>query len=44
MSNVDLEKLIKDSVRSLKPYSTENIRSEVKLHANESPFPPTNEL
>ena len=44
MSNVDLEKLIKDSVRSLKPYSTENIQSEVKLHANESPFPPTKEL
>ena len=44
MSNVDLGKLIKDNVRSLKAYSIENVRSEVKLHANESPFPPPKEL
>ena len=44
MSNVDLGKLIKENVRSLKPYSIENIRTEVKLHANESPFPPSKEL
>jgi histidinol-phosphate aminotransferase len=44
MSNLDLAKLIKEDVRSLKPYAVENIQSEVKLHANESPFPPSKEL
>ena len=44
MSNVDLKKLIKESIRSLSPYSTESIQSEIKLHANESPFPPPKEL
>jgi histidinol-phosphate aminotransferase len=44
MSNIDLIKLIKDNVLSLKPYAIESIRSEIKLHANESPFPPTKEF
>jgi histidinol-phosphate aminotransferase len=44
MSNIDLIKLIKDNVLSLKPYAIESIRSEIKLHANESPFPPSKEL
>ena len=44
MSSVDLTKLINQNVRSLKPYTTENVRSEIKLHANESPFPPSKEL
>ena len=44
MSSVDLAKLIKENVRSLKPYAVENIQSEIKLHANESPFPPSKEL
>jgi histidinol-phosphate aminotransferase len=44
MSSIDLAKLIKENVRSLKPYAVENIQSEIKLHANESPFPPSKEL
>ena len=44
MSNVDLMKLIQENVRSLKSYHVENIDCEVKLHANENPFPTSNEL
>ena len=44
MSSVDLTKLIKENIYSLKPYAVENIQSEIKLHANESPFPPSKEL
>ena len=44
MSNVDLMNLIQSNVRSLKPYHVENIDCEVKLHANENPFPSSGEL
>ena len=44
MSTVNLTKLIQGNVRSLKPYHVESINCEVKLHANESPFPPSKEL
>jgi len=44
MSSVDLTSLIQGNVRSLKPYHMENIDCEVKLHANENPFPPSKEL
>ena len=44
MSNVDLMKLIQENVRSLKSYHVENNDCEVKLHANENPFPTSNEL
>lgn len=44
MSSVNLLNLIQDRVRSLKPYHVENIDCEVKLHANENPFPPSEEL
>ncbi len=36
--------LVKKKVRSLKPYQVENIDCEVKLHANESAFPPPPEI
>ena len=44
MANVDLMQLIKSKVRSLKPYQVENIDCEIKLHANESAFPPPPEV
>ena len=44
MSTVDLIKLIQDNVRSLKPYHVDNVNCEIKLHANENPFPPSKEL
>lgn len=44
MSSVNLKRLIQDNVRSLKPYQVENIDCEIKLHANENPFPPSKEL
>ncbi|MCH8156815.1 MAG: histidinol-phosphate transaminase [Nitrospinae bacterium] len=44
MSNVDLMSLVQGKVRSLKPYQMENINCAVKLHANENPFPPPEEL
>ena len=44
MSNVDLINLIQNNVCSLKPYQVENIDCEIKLHANENPFPPSKEL
>lgn len=44
MSHIDLNKLVKENIRTLKPYSVENIQCEVKLHANENPFPPSKEL
>ncbi len=44
MSNVDLMNLIQSNVRSLKPYHVENIDCEIKLHANENPFSPSDEL
>jgi len=36
--------LVKNKVRSLKPYQVENIDCEIKLHANESAFPPPPEI
>ncbi|HJO57027.1 MAG TPA: histidinol-phosphate transaminase, partial [Nitrospinaceae bacterium] len=44
MSNVDLMNLIQGNIRALKPYHVENIDCDVKLHANENPFPPSEEL
>ena len=40
MANVNLEALVRERVKSLKPYHVENFDCEIKLHANESPFPP----
>ncbi len=39
MANVDLLALVKDKVKTLKPYHVENVDCPVKLHANENSFP-----
>jgi len=39
MSTVDLEELVRGKIKSLKAYHVENFDCEVKLHANENPFP-----
>jgi len=44
MSSVDLMKLTQGNVLSLKPYHVESTDCEIKLHANENPFPPSKEL
>ena len=44
MSSVDLMKLIQGNVLSLEPYHVEDNDCEIKLHANENPFPPSKEL
>ena len=44
MSSVELMKLIQGNVLSLKPYHVESTDCEIKLHANENPFPPSKEL
>ena len=44
MSSVELMKLIKGNVLSIKPYHVESFDCETKLHANENPFPPSKEL
>ncbi len=44
MSSVELTKLIQGNVLSLKPYHVESTDCEIKLHANENPFPPSKEL
>jgi len=41
---VDLMQLVKNKVRSLKPYHVENTDCAIKLHANESAFPPPPEI
>ena len=44
MSSVELMKLIQGNVLSLKPYHVESFDCEIKLHANENPFPPSKKL
>ena len=44
MSNLDLNQLVKEKVRSLKAYHVENIDCAIKLHANENSFPPPPEI
>ncbi len=39
MANVDLLALVKDKVKTLKPYHVDNVDCAVKLHANENSFP-----
>lgn len=39
MSTVDLKELVRGKVKSLKAYQVENFDCEIKLHANENPFP-----
>ncbi|MFQ5443230.1 MAG: histidinol-phosphate transaminase [Nitrospinales bacterium] len=38
MSQVDLMKLVRENIKSLKAYHVENIECEIKLHANENPY------
>lgn len=38
MSQVDLNKLVRENIKSLKAYHVESIDCEVLLHANENPF------
>ena len=44
MSNLDLNQLVKEKVRSLKAYHVENVDCEIKLHANENSFAPPPEI
>ena len=44
MANVDLNKLVQQKVKDLKAYHVETVDCDVKLHANENPFPPSPEL
>ncbi|OGW27063.1 MAG: histidinol-phosphate transaminase, partial [Nitrospinae bacterium RIFCSPLOWO2_12_FULL_47_7] len=44
MSKVDLTALVREKVKKLKAYHVENIDCAVKLHANENPFSPPDEL
>jgi len=44
MSSVEIMKLVQGNVLSLKPYHVESTDCEIKLHANENPFPPSKEL
>lgn len=44
MATVDLTDLVREKVKSLKAYHVENVDCEIKLHANENPFAPPEEL
>ncbi|PIQ95668.1 MAG: histidinol-phosphate transaminase [Nitrospinae bacterium CG11_big_fil_rev_8_21_14_0_20_56_8] len=44
MSQVNLQNLVRDKVKSLKAYHVDTIDAAIKMHANENPYPPSNEL
>jgi len=44
MSQVDLMELVRGKVKALKAYHVETVDAEIKLHANENPYPPPPEL
>lgn len=44
MAKVNLDNLVKDKIKALKPYHVENFDCEIKLHANENSFPPPAEI
>ena len=44
MSQIDLMGLVRANVKELKAYQVENLDEGTKLHANENPYPPSQEL
>jgi len=44
MAKVNLMGLVRDRIKFLNPYQVENFDCRIKLHANESPFPPPIEI
>ena len=44
MSSIDLMRLVREKIKTLNAYHVENLNSEIKLHANESPYPPSPEI
>ena len=44
MANIDLAKWVREKIKSLKAYEVEDFDCEIKLHANENPFAPPEEL
>lgn len=44
MPTVDIQNLVRTNIRSLKPYHVDTVDTEIKLHANENPYPPPEEL
>lgn len=44
MAKVKLMGLVRERIKSLKPYQVENFDCKIKLHANESPFPPARDV
>ncbi len=44
MATVDLQTLFREKVKSLKAYHVDTVDCEVKLHANENPYEPPEEL
>ena len=44
MSSIDLMGLVRKKIKNLSAYHVENLSDEIKLHANENPYPPSPEL
>ena len=44
MSSIDLMSLVRNKIKNLSAYHVENLSDEIKLHANENPYPPSPEL
>jgi histidinol-phosphate aminotransferase len=44
MAKVDLKNLVREKVKSLKAYQVDSFDCKIKLHANESPYPPEKDI
>ena len=44
MSSIDLMSLVRKKIKQLNAYHVESLSDEIKLHANENPYPPSPEL
>tara|TARA_B100000686_G_scaffold355104_1_gene469945 strand:- start:5202 stop:6263 length:1062 start_codon:yes stop_codon:yes gene_type:complete len=44
MPQLNLERFIREDIKALKPYYIESFDCDIKLHANENPFPPSPEI